>query len=232
MSYHVLAFFMGLLGSLHCAVMCGPLVLAVPGPRSRWKRLSNTLMYQSGRTMTYALLGLMMGVVGHSIEVAGWQQSISIATGILLVCMALFSLWGRRLRQVVHWQQTFVHPVVKWIGYWLQRPGGHFMVGMLNGLLPCGMVYMALAASLSADTLQGSGVFMLSFGLGTWPTMLAVSLIGSAVKRRMRFNAAFWLPMISLLMGGWFLLRGAGLDIPYLSPLIYPDGAVTCAGAQ
>lgn len=228
MSYHALAFFMGLFGSLHCVAMCGPLTLAVPGARSRWRQLSNALTYQLGRVAIYGLLGLAIGFAGHSVEIAGWQQGISIATGLLLIATGLFSIWGRRIRHVVRWQQAFVQPVITWIGYWLYQPGGHFMVGMLNGLLPCGMVYMALAAALSADTVQGSGLFMLSFGLGTWPAMLSVSLIGNIARRRMRFNLAFWLPMISLAMGGWFLLRGAGLDIPYLSPLIYPQGAVTC----
>ncbi|HWK99282.1 MAG TPA: sulfite exporter TauE/SafE family protein [Parapedobacter sp.] len=230
MSYLALAFFMGLFGSLHCVAMCGPLMLAFASDNGNqsWRMPINTVLYQLGRVAMYGLLGLGIGTVGHLLEIKDWQQGITLATGFLLVGMGLFSFFGRRSSRFARLQQRFVTPLTRWVGYWLYRPGGHLVVGMLNGLLPCGMVYMALAAALSADTVQGSGLFMLSFGLGTWPAMLSVALISSFAKTRIRFNFAFWLPIISIIMGGWFLLRGANLDIPYLSPLIYPKGAIVC----
>lgn len=230
MSYPVLAFFMGLFGSLHCVAMCGPLVLAFTTDHGKrpWRVFANTVLYHLGRVGMYGLLGLTIGAVGYLFEIKGWQQGITFFTGSLLVVMGLFLFFGQRSQRLVRAQQRFVTPLTRWVGYWLYRPGGHLMVGMLNGLLPCGMVYMALAAALSADSMQGSGLFMLSFGLGTWPAMLAVALIGSFAKTRIKFNFALWLPIISILMGGWFLLRGANLDIPYLSPLIYPKGAIVC----
>lgn len=230
MSYFALAFFMGLFGSLHCVVMCGPLVLAfATDKRGRsWWVLADNILYQLGRVGMYGLLGLAIGAVGHLLEIKEWQRGITLFTGLLLVGMGLFSLFGRQTHRFARMQQRFVTPLTRWVGYWLYRPGGHFVVGMLNGLLPCGMVYMALAAALSAESMQGSGLFMLMFGLGTWPAMLAVALASSLAKTRIRFNFAFWLPIISIIMGGWFLLRGANLDIPYLSPLIYPEGAIVC----
>lgn len=230
MGYLTLAFFMGLFGSLHCVAMCGPLVLAFTadsGKRSWWV-LGNTILYHLGRVTMYGLLGLAIGALGHVLDIKDWQQGITLLTGGILVSMGVFLLFGRHSRRFVRLQQRFVTPLTRWVGYWLYRPGGHLVVGMLNGLLPCGMVYMALAAALSADTVQRSGLFMLSFGVGTWPAMLAVALIGSFAKTRIRFNFAFWLPVISIAMGIWFLLRGANLDIPYLSPLIFPDGAISC----
>ena len=176
----------------------------------------------------YGGLGLIIGIIGHSMVANEWQQAVSIGTGILLAGIGLATLFGRHFQRVIRVQQVVVKPIINWIGYWLHRPGGHFIVGVLNGLLPCGMVYMAMAAALNADSVHGAGMFMLLFGLGTWPAMLSVSVIGNIAKRRIRLNFAFWLPMIYLLMGGWFLLRGANLDIPYLSPLIYPAGAVMC----
>lgn len=230
MSYHALAFFMGVFGSLHCVAMCGPLVLALSTgkPGVPWRAVVNKIGYQAGRITMYALLGLAMGGIGHLFEIKGWQQGITLTTGLLLIGMGLFSLLGKRFRGLANLQQRLVVPLTRWIGYWLYRPGGHVVVGMLNGLLPCGMVYMALAAALSADSVGGGGMFMLLFGLGTWPAMLSVSLLGNFVKTRIRVNFAFWLPMIFLLMGGWFLLRGANLNVPYLSPLIYPKGAIIC----
>lgn len=230
MSYLALAFFMGLFGSLHCVAMCGPLVLAFTtnhGHRA-WRVLVHTILYQIGRVAMYGLLGLAIGAIGHVLDIKSWQQGITLATGFLLVTLGVAALFGRQAHAFVRLQQRFVTPLTRWVGYWLYRPGGHLVVGMLNGLLPCGMVYMGLTAALSADSLQGSCLFMLSFGLGTWPAMVAVALIGSFAKARLKFNFAFWLPVISIVMGGWFLLRGANLDIPYLSPLIYPKGAIVC----
>ncbi|WP_353126350.1 sulfite exporter TauE/SafE family protein [Parapedobacter pyrenivorans] len=230
MSYYTLAFFMGLFGSLHCVAMCGPLVLAFSDGQSHspWQVVSNKLRYQFGRVMVYGLLGLAIGGIGRVFEIKAWQQGVTLITGVLLVGMGLFTLFGKRFDSFSRLQQQLVGPLTRWIGYWLYRPGGHLVVGMLNGLLPCGMVYMALAAALSADSVGGGGLFMLLFGLGTWPAMLSVSLLGSFAKFRARFNFAFWLPMLCIVMGGWFLLRGANLNIPYLSPLIYPKGAIVC----
>lgn len=230
MGYLALAFFMGLFSSIHCVAMCGPLVLAFTADNGKQPRqvLVNTVLYHVGRVAMYGALGLVVGTIGYLVNIKSWQQGITLGTGLLLVGLGLFALFGRRFQQLNHLQQRFSIPLTRWIGYWLYRPGGHFMVGMLNGLLPCGMVYMALAAALNADSMQGSSLFMLSFGMGTWPAMLTVALVSSFAKTRIKINFVFWLPIISILIGCWFLLRGANLDIPYLSPLIYPDGAIVC----
>ena len=230
MSYFALAFFMGLFGSLHCVAMCGPLVLAftADGGKQPWRVILNTVLYHVGRVAMYGVLGLAVGTIGILIDVKSWQQGITLATGVLLVGLGLFTLFGRHFSGLARTQQRLVMPLTRWVGYWLYKPGGHLVVGMLNGLLPCGMVYMALAAALNASSLQGSSMFMLAFGMGTWPAMLVVALAGSFAKRRLKINFSFWLPIISIVIGSWFLLRGANLDIPYLSPLIYPEGAMDC----
>lgn len=229
MSYHALAFFMGLFGSLHCVAMCGPLMVALPlSQAAKWKVAVRLLVYQIGRISVYALLGLLMGVVGHSLTLRGWQQFLSLGSGIVLIGVGLFAVWGRYAPSIVQMQQQFTAPLTRWIGYWLYRPGGYLVVGCLNGFLPCGMVYMALAAALSADSVQGGGLFMLLFGLGTWPAMLLMATMGTFLKWHLRMNTARWLPVLYLLLGGWFVLRGANLDIPLLSPLIYLEGAILC----
>jgi len=229
MSYHTLAFFMGLFGSLHCVAMCGPLMVALPlSHGARWKVGVQLLVYQVGRVSVYTLLGLLVGALGNSVGLRGWQQFLSLASGLLLIGIGIFTLWGRHVPAVARMQERVAAPLTRWIGYWLYRPGGYLVVGCLNGLLPCGMVYMALAAALNADSVQGGGLFMLLFGLGTWPAMLLTATMGSFLKRHIRVNTARWLPVFYLLMGGWFVLRGANLDIPMLSPLIYPEGAILC----
>lgn len=229
MDYLYLAFFMGLFGSLHCAVMCGPLVLALPSAgKSPALVVFNRVIYQMGRIMTYAVLGLLLGLLGNAIAIKGWQQAVSLATGGLLILMGFFNLFSEYFPGIVRRQGQIMQPVIRKMGYWLYRPGGSWMAGMLNGLLPCGMVYMALAAALNSDTAWGGAGFMIFFGLGTFPMMIAVSLLGSLMKRKININLSRWLPAMLLIMGVWFLLRGANLDIPMLSPLIYPEGAITC----
>lgn len=209
--------------------MCGPLVLALPASGSSSTAvIVNRVIYQVGRILTYGALGLLLGFIGNSIAVKGWQQAISLITGGFLVSMGLFNLFSNQFPGIIRMQQKFMQPIIRKMGYWLYRPGGSLMAGVFNGLLPCGMVYMALAAALNADSVWGGGSFMVFFGLGTFPMMIAVSLLGSLVKSKIRFNLNKWLPAMLLLMGLWFLLRGANLDIPMLSPLIYPEGAILC----
>lgn len=229
MSYQYLGFFMGLFGSLHCVAMCGPLVMALPvSGQSSWKVAANRLIYQAGRILTYGIIGFLIGYIGNSIAVKGWQQVISIATGAFLIGMGLFAFFSHYFPAMAGWQQRMLQPVIRKMGYWLYRPGGSFMAGALNGLLPCGMVYMALAAALNVDSLLGGGTFMVFFGLGTLPMMAAVSIFGSLFKKKFSFNMSKWLPTLFLIMGIWFLLRGANLNIPFLSPVIYPEGAIMC----
>ncbi len=224
-----LAFFMGLLGSLHCAVMCGPLMLALPDQgKPPLALLFHRLLYQAGRILTYGFLGLLAGLISSGSVMKGWQQQISIFTGILLLVMGIYHLVGRHIPAIAQRQQTLVAPLLSRMGYWLYRPGGNFMAGMLNGLLPCGMVYLALASALSTGSLLNGAQFMLLFGLGTLPLMLIAGIAGSFIKNKLRLRFNTWLPMLFLVMGCWFVLRGANLDIPFLSPLLYPEGAIHC----
>jgi sulfite exporter TauE/SafE len=230
MSYLYLAFFMGLFGSLHCVAMCGPLVLALPNHQnSRKAILINKVLYQIGRIAMYGFLGLILGIIGNSIAVKGWQQGISLFSGGLLISIGLFNLFKSGFPRMVRLQTTLMGPVIRKMGYWLYRPGGSLMAGVINGLLPCGMVYMALASALNANSIENAALFMVFFGLGTFPMMTFVSLLGNFLKSKLKFNFNKWLPMMLILMGIWFLLRGANLDIPYLSPVLFPEGAMICS---
>lgn len=230
MTYHYLAFFMGLLGSIHCAVMCGPLLLAVQaGQGISWKTTFNKLLYQFGRILTYGLIGLFLGLLGNVASLQGWQQGFSLVTGILLFTIGLFYMFGKSSSKLAAIQTKAIQPFAKFMGKWLYRPGGSFVAGILNGILPCGMVYMALASAVNADSIWNSFYFMLLFGLGTLPLLLVFSFAGNFPKRIFKKGFSTVLPVLFILMGLWFILRGANLDIPYLSPLIHVDGAMNCA---
>lgn len=221
---------MGLLGSFHCAVMCGPLLLAVQaGQGISWKTTFNKLLYQLGRILTYGLIGLFLGLLGNVASLQGWQQGFSLVTGILLFAIGLFYMFGKSSSKLAAIQTKAIQPFAKFMGRWLYRPGGSFVAGVLNGILPCGMVYMALASAVNADSIWNSFYFMLLFGLGTLPLLLVFSFAGNFPKRIFKKGFSTVLPILFILMGVWFILRGANLDIPYLSPLIHVDGAMNCA---
>ena len=221
---------MGLFGSIHCAVMCGPLLIAVNSQMGlSWKTILNRVLYQGGRILTYGFLGLFLGIVGGVATVQGWQKGLSISVGVALFTIGLFYLFGKNSQALIKFQTKAVQPFTKYMGRWLYRPGGAFVAGTLNGILPCGMVYMALASAMNADSLSNSFLFMILFGLGTLPLLLAFSFAGSFSKPILKKGFSRVLPFLYLIMGAWFILRGANLDIPYLSPLLHVDGAINCA---
>ncbi|UPZ36712.1 sulfite exporter TauE/SafE family protein [Sphingobacterium sp. PCS056] len=229
MSYLYFAFFMGLFGSIHCAVMCGPLLLAIQGSQElTWKIALNKLFYQVGRILTYGIFGFVLGLVGKIASIQGWQMGLSLFTGIILLIIGLVQLFKIKNEGFIKLQMRFVQPIAKIMGRWLYRPGGSFFAGVLNGILPCGMLYMAAAAAMNTSSSLTSFYFMIMFGLGTLPLLLVFSFLGNFIRTYFKMNFSKWLPFLYILMGIWFLLRGANLDIPYLSPLLHVDGAINC----
>lgn len=229
MSYQYFAFFMGLFGSVHCAVMCGPLLFAVQGNHElTWKIAVNKILYQVGRILTYGIYGIALGLIGRIASIQGWQMGLSIFTGLILLVIGLVQLFKFRNQDFIKLQTRFVQPIAKLMGRWLYRPGGSFFAGVLNGILPCGMLYMAAAAAMNTESSLTSFYFMVMFGLGTLPLLLIFSFLGNFIRTFFKMNFSKWLPFLYILMGIWFLLRGANLDIPYLSPLLHVDGAMNC----
>ena len=229
MSYHYLAFFMGLFGSIHCAVMCGPLLVALQSNQQiSWQQTFNKFLYQAGRILTYGILGLVLGLLGNVATIQGGQQIFSILTGAILILIGFSYIFGNRSAALAQVQTKAIQPFAKAMGKWLYRPGGSFVAGVLNGVLPCGMVYMAIASAMNADGVMNSFIFMILFGLGTLPLMLIFSLATHFPKKYLKVKFTAILPILFILMGAWFVLRGSNLDIPYLSPLLHLDGAINC----
>lgn len=223
-------FLLGFAGSLHCLGMCGPLALALPAPRdaSRAFRAWGRLLYNLGRTVTYAAMGLLAGLIGHVLQLGGFQQTVSIVLGVLLI--ATLFLNSRHMPEWV--LNRFYRPVQRGLGALLRRKGnlGLFQVGLLNGLLPCGLVYAALAgASLQTGPLLGA-FYMALFGLGTIPMMFAISM-GGLTLRSPRFQPVlqYLVPALTLTAGALLILRGLSLGIPYLSPDLSTPGG--CCGS-
>lgn len=212
-----IAFALGLLGSLHCAAMCGPLMLALPVPPGGPARfVAGRLIYQAARVLTYGLLGIMAGLVGRSIFLAGMQRWLSILLGVAILTGFLISkkisLSAPVARFVGHLKSAMSHQ--------LQQQGlrSLALLGLLNGLLPCGLVYVALAGAVSCGTMAGAVFYMAAFGLGTLPTMLSISLSGRLFPFSLRLKLRRAIPVSVCLLAALLILRGLALGIPYLSP--------------
>ncbi|MFT3826989.1 MAG: sulfite exporter TauE/SafE family protein [Chitinophagaceae bacterium] len=223
---------LGVAGSFHCAGMCGPLVLSLPMQQSPGvTRTVNLLLYNVGRIVTYTSIGLLMGLVGRRIYLAGFQQWLSVLMGIIVLFLALQYFLRKHIGQPV-WAQLLYTKLLQWMGRFLQlRNGaGFFLLGMINGLLPCGMVYLALAGALSNASVVSSGLFMFSFGTGTLPVMLALSIWGLKMNLQLRTKFKQFIPYVTVAMGIILILRGMNLGIPFISPILAdaPQQAVSC----
>jgi sulfite exporter TauE/SafE len=225
----IAAFSLGLAGSLHCVGMCGPLVLALPGGRDKSlpRRLFGRLAYNLGRTVTYAIMGLLAGAFGHVVQHVGLQQFVSILLGVLLLATVFLSS-----RHAPAWVvQRITVPLQKALAGLLKRDGarGLFEIGLLNGLLPCGLVLAALAgASLQVGPLRGA-LYMALFGLGTTPLLFALSLGGLSLRSpRLRPVLNNIIPAVTCTVAVLLILRGLNLGIPFISPNLSTPGASCC----
>ena len=224
-------FTMGAAGSLHCVGMCGPLAFGLPTARMPIsKKIFSLLLYNLGRVTTYASIGLLFGLLGAGFYLAGFQQQLSVISGILLLLTACIYLAGRK-----HYRPGFLsgfytfiqQHIISFIGR-IKTPAGFYLFGILNGLLPCGMIYMGVAAALSTGTPGESVLFMAMFGLGTLPAMLAFGIstqwVGIKYRRRLQSITPFFIVLIAVLL----LVRGLS---PHTTDLQTNDGsgAVHCA---
>lgn len=217
MNIDKLAFMIGLLGSVHCVGMCGPLAFAIPSFKKGWFFLvADKLVYQFGRIIAYCILGIVIGLVGKQIWMAGFQQGMSILSGMLIVLAACSRIF--KLSLLKDNPSFILTPFNKMFNYALKHKANHLIIGFINGFLPCGFVYLALAGALNTETVRNSVVYMFWFGLGTLPLMfittLGIGFTGTIFRRKINRVV----PYLMLGIGIWFILRGMTLDIPYLSP--------------
>jgi sulfite exporter TauE/SafE len=228
MSNNLVAFFIGLFGSIHCVGMCGPLALAVPSFNNKWYLLvADKLLYNFGRVVTYTFLGLLIGFIGRQLWLYGLQQGISILSGILIILIA----FSRILKINLSNQSQFgniLMPFNKLFGYAMQHKAGHFIIGLLNGFLPCGFVYLALIGALNTPSPITSAQYMFFFGAGTFPLMLAATISSGFAGPTVRRKINKGIPYVMVCLGCWFILRGLNLNIPYLSPAKQQVGVVKC----
>jgi sulfite exporter TauE/SafE len=212
---------LGLFSSLHCVGMCGPLALSLPVYNlSKPKRLIAVANYNMGRVISYSFLGLLVGLLNTVVVFAGIQQWFSIAAGAgLLIFTGIGFFTGRKHAAPFNgWLQNR-------IGSLLKRSDqlSFLALGMANGLLPCGMVYLAIAAAVGSGSMPGGLLTMFAFGLGTVPAMVILSELGYRIGIKGRIGIRKMMPLMAVIVGSLLLIRGLNLNIPYLSPLLISD---------
>lgn len=218
----IAAFGIGLLSSFHCVGMCGAIAFSIPSSgHSFIKKAIHIVAYNLGRIITYACLGVVFGLLGRQINILGFQRWFSIVAGVaILICIIQANVQSKAIRfRVIDKMYSWVQQL---IGLFIKKKSieGVFLLGMANGLLPCGLVYLAITGALAAGTIAGAAGFMASFGLGTLPAMFLVSYFGVFISVGIRNTIKKAMPFVIAFMAVMLILRGIGLGIPILSPSI------------
>ncbi len=214
------AFLFGLLGSFHCVGMCGPIAFMLPIDRtSSAKSIWQTSLYHLGRIFSYTMMGALFGLLGKGFYFFGVQQQLSIVVGGLMILSILLPKVFQKV--------PIVKPIIKLtnsvknkLGTSLKKKDSSalFTIGFLNGLLPCGLVYMAIFGALTSSTFYEGALYMALFGLGTVPLMTAVVLLGNITNALNRRRIQQLIPVVVVVIGVLFVMRGLELGIPYVSP--------------
>ena len=215
----ITALILGLMGSFHCVGMCGPIALSLPLRGINFpQKLMGGFLYNFGRILTYGIAGLLFGMIGQGFHFLGFQQLISILMGSIMIISVLFPVIFKHSPSVK--ADFFTIPVRRAIQdlFRVKSYKGLFLIGLLNGLLPCGLVYMAIAGAIGTGNVLMASMYMVLFGLGTLPMLLMISLIGNMISLRLRNKMSRIVPIIVIIVGIMFILRGLSLGIPMLSP--------------
>lgn len=215
------AFILGLLGSLHCVGMCGPIALMLPlGDSKGLKKFVLINSYHLGRMISYGLIGFVLGSLGKGVSLFGYQQQLSIATGVLIILFALFPALSKTSVFKAQWIYKPISAVKSALGQSLKKNKADTLltIGFLNGFLPCGLVYMAMMGAMGNGSASMGALYMVFFGLGTAPLMTTLIYSTTLIKKALLQKIKKLIPIFVILLGLLFILRGLGLGIPYVSP--------------
>ena len=200
----------GFLGSFHCAGMCGPLAMALPsGNGSMLSMITGKLLSNLGRVLTYSVMGMLVGMVGHTFSMRGWQSDLSIISGILIILFVLLS--NKRVLQFINSKLVGISFFFKKMFAVFMKShsyGSLFTIGLINGILPCGFVYLALAGAATTQGPQQGAMYMFLFGLGTVPMMLTLAISGSLISIKARNIINKLSPVIAIALAVFLIQRG------------------------
>ncbi|WP_417351374.1 sulfite exporter TauE/SafE family protein [Flavobacterium alkalisoli] len=215
------ALLLGLISSLHCMGMCGPIAMMLPVDRTNeTKKTIQILLYHTGRLIAYGSLGIIFGLLGRGLYLAGMQQNVAIASGIIMI--TIIAIPEKKFAKY-----NFSKPIYKVISSVKSGLGAQFrkksnkaifITGLLNGFLPCALVYATLFGAIAMQNALLGGLYMVLYGIGTIPMMSAVVYVSNMLTSPLRNKLNSFIPYAVAIIGAFFILRGLGLGIPYLSP--------------
>lgn len=217
----VVAFMIGMTGSFHCIGMCGPLALSLPlKHNSVAAKLTGSFLYNAGRMITYSFFGLIFGLIGQTAALFDLQQWLSVGAGIVILAFILIPQKYDLQNTATRYSNGILGTLRSAMGRLFAQKNhtSLFVIGLLNGLLPCGLVYMAAAGAIGTGDTAGSILFMAAFGLGTLPVMWSVAFFGNYIGLHWRSKIRRVYPYMMAMMACLLILRGMGLGIPFISP--------------
>lgn len=207
------AFLTGLAGGVHCVGMCGGFALAAARPGRR-----GVLTYHLGRIVTYSTLGAAAGAFGAALVTLQW-----IGSGLAAALLVWFSLQLAGVRTPSWMRSSLAHRALAAVGQYT-RPMGSFGVGLSTALLPCGLVYAALAIPVASGSVLTGVLAMAAFGVGTSPLL---SLMGVIPFHRMKHPALrVGLAAVILVAGLWTIvhrLPQPDQEVPDCCANVYED---------
>lgn len=214
----------GFFGSFHCVGMCGPIAMAIPRDSNRFTALSlNALMYNSGRILVYGVLGALFGWMGTRFSLSGFQSTLSILVGSVLLAALIIQYRVPKLSTQLPVYQAWSNFINRSYASIIKpNPSKTTLtgMGMLNGLLPCPFVYMGIAASILSPNLLHGMLYMILFGLGTFPAMFFMYMSPGLISMNLRSKISQWYPYVGMGLALLFILRGLALFNYEWSPLI------------
>ncbi|HNR20801.1 MAG TPA: sulfite exporter TauE/SafE family protein [Bacteroidia bacterium] len=211
-SFFISAFLLGFLGSFHCVGMCGPLALMLPvNNSSKASIISGRLLYNAGRITTYIALGFLLGTIGLAASIKGFQKELSVATGVMILATVILSLGKKQKAKAYELTTSFTSPLRRTLKRLFQKKSylSLFFIGMINGLLPCGFVYIAIAGALATGNYLSGAVYMMFFGAGTIPVMFFISSSTSFLSLKSRNILNKLTPLVAIVIAILLISRGS-----------------------
>jgi sulfite exporter TauE/SafE len=216
-TFYYAALLLGFLGSFHCVGMCGPIALMLPANKldNRSVAFFGRLTYNIGRMITYMFIGMLFGLLGAAFVLNGFQKQLSIISGVILLLVAVFTLIPSTRKKVLGVSSKINIPfrgVLKKL-FSGKTTLHHFGIGVINGFLPCGFVYVATAGAINSGSVLNSVMYMAFFGLGTFPVMLLVSYAASWCNFSLSHYVTKATPWISAALALFLIYRGTFMNI-------------------
>lgn len=220
-------FTIGLIGSMHCIGMCGPIAIALPiRSKTGFNRALGIALYNLGRVSTYAVIGAIFGILGKSFYLAGIQRQVSVTLGLIILLSLVMPYSFSQKNKVLAWWNKIFRNFYNEIAVLLKNSSflSLFIIGIINGFLPCGLVYLALAGALAQTEIIDGSLFMIFFGLGTVPAMYSIAWVSKYITLKTRNRIRKASPILIGFFALLLIFRGLNLGV-FLSPRIDAVGA-------